>query len=666
MSFVHPAPGGAGARQIGVGEWLVRTLRDFAGLFENTAPVARNDALVVVALVAILAVAVGVRFWGLGDVGLHGDEETMAMPTMHLVEHGEPLLPSGMYYPRAVGQLYLMAASVQVFGESEWAFRLPSALCGVLLVLLAFAAGARFLHPVWNLAFTAMIALLPEFIVDAQTARMYGFLVTAVAAYLLLLFKWEKTDQHLYLVAAVAVLAVGIQFHTLAVFAAFMVFFPALVRGERHKFLLGMVAFALIVASYFGVDQWVVSHYPETREVGGGDGGAHGPKAANAIPALGVIGVAIAAVVATAVAAFLVRYVKGRVASNVAGALLALGLLAQAAFSYHAAVLLIAAGLVVAFRHGEVGISRLLFLGLVSGVIATVQIYVLHDNGVGSLRQMIGALTGRPSVWPMLAIAEYSRAAALVLGAAVVAGVWRLAKRRPLPDFLLLMVLGVWLPLLLVGLFAWSVPLRYTAAQVFPMLLAAFAAAQWFLMPGAARRVGSASGWQVATAAVVCIVMVNPMAFARIVHTGYATNPDHKGAAAFIMQQRPGPKDIVIAEDVLEQTYYLGHVDYWLQARDVASSFVQTLDGRLVDFYTNTPLIGTAADLEQVIAQPGRGAIYIIGSGENQEDGRRGVRGPGLAAMLESSRFEVIFRGRDNLTTILKMPAPGGEPVSHE
>ncbi len=61
-----------------------------------------------------------------------------------------------------------------------------------------------------------------------------------------------------------------------------------------------------------------------------------------------------------------------------------------------------------------------------------------------------------------------------------------------------------------------------------------------------------------------------------------------------------------------------------------------------------------------MIDQPGRGAIYIIGSGENQEDGRRRARGPGgLADMLESSRFEVVYRGRDNLTTVLKMPAPG-------
>jgi len=35
----------------------------------------------------------------------HGDEKTMALPVMNLVEHGSPLMPSGMFYPRAVAQL---------------------------------------------------------------------------------------------------------------------------------------------------------------------------------------------------------------------------------------------------------------------------------------------------------------------------------------------------------------------------------------------------------------------------------------------------------------------------------------------------------------------------------------------------------------------------------
>jgi hypothetical protein len=268
----------------------------------------------------------------------------MAMPTMHIVEHGSPRLPSGMLYPRGVGQLYMMAGSVELFGESEWAFRLPSALCGVLLILLAYRAGQRFLTPAWNLAFTAAIALLPEFIVDAQTARMYTFLAACVAGYMVLLFEWERSDRVRYLVTAVAVLLLGIHFHTLAVFAAFMTFYPGLVRGQWSKVLLGGVAFAVIVAGFVGMNHWIAEQYPDASETAGGEdgGGSNGARAAAAIPQLGLWFYAAALVVGAALATIVARRVTGVLAAMVTGGALALGLFAQVAFSYH-----------VALRHGD-------------------------------------------------------------------------------------------------------------------------------------------------------------------------------------------------------------------------------------------------------------------------------------------------------------------------
>ena len=216
---------------------IAQILRDFAALFVVTDPAGgvrsrTADSRTTLWLLTLIVLAGAViRFWGLGAVGLHGDEKTMALPVMNLVEHGSPLMPSGMFYPRAVGQLYLMAASVLAFGQSEWALRLPSALCGVLLIILAWKVGERFLTPLWNLAFTAAVAFLPSFIEDAQTARMYVFLVTCVAGYMALIFAWERSGRVGYLAAAVVTLLVGIQFHTLAIFAAFLVFLQI---GRAH------------------------------------------------------------------------------------------------------------------------------------------------------------------------------------------------------------------------------------------------------------------------------------------------------------------------------------------------------------------------------------------------------------------------------------------------
>jgi hypothetical protein len=629
--------------------------RWFGSLFELRGPAARTSAATFAALAAILIVGTALRFWGLGSISLHGDEETMAMPTMHILQDGQPLLPSGMFYPRGIAQLYMMAGAVKAFGESEWAFRLPSALCGILLIGLAFYAGRRFLAPAWNLAFTAAVALLPEFIVDAQTARMYVFLVTCVTGYMILLFRWERTDNAWYLAGAVATLIVGIQFQTLAVFAAFMAFYPGIVRGELHKIVFGAAAFAAIIAGFMAVDHWVVSAYPSARDAAVEDEGAGSPGAASAIPQVALWIFAVAAVGAAALSAFTVRLVRERAAAIAAAALIALGLLAQVAFSYHLAALFLIVGAIVAMRTGQLTVGRVLPLAIVSAALLAGQFYLLHAKGVASIHQILGAMLGWPSVWPQIAVAGYSVVGGVLAGLALVAGLWCLARRKPVPDFVLLIVLGVWIPLVAIGLFRWNVALRYTAVQTIPLLIGAFAAAQWFVRSRgsfALRREGL-------VAAIVCVLVVNPLAFARTVHSGYATNPDHKGAATFIQSVNPGPRDIVIAEDVLEQTYYLGHVDYWLQAQRVAAPYILNVDGVWKDFYTNTPLIGSAEDLQRLIDKPDRGAIYIIGSGENQEDGRRYVRGEGLAKLLESPEFKVVFRGRDDLTKVLKLSAPG-------
>src|SRR5688572_21246893 len=100
-------------------------LAEFAALFVSSRPERGAGRRELLLLLLIVAAGAAVRFWGLGAVGLHGDEKTMVFPTQAIVEHGTPLMPSGMFYGRALGQLYLMAASVAAFGETEWALRLP-------------------------------------------------------------------------------------------------------------------------------------------------------------------------------------------------------------------------------------------------------------------------------------------------------------------------------------------------------------------------------------------------------------------------------------------------------------------------------------------------------------------------------------------------------------
>ena len=657
---------------------LGRLLRPFAAAFEASPARTRAHPLEITMLALIVAGGAALRFWGLGAVGLHGDEKTMALPTMHLVHFGTPLFPSGLYYVRGMGQLYLMAASIEAFGQSAWSFRLPSALCGILLIFLAYLAGRRFLSSSWNLAFTAAVALLPSFIEDAQTARMYVFLVTCVAGYLALLFEWERTGREAWLAAAAVVLVIGIQFHELAIFAAFLLFYPGLLSADVRKLLAGTAAFIGVTLCFFFISRWISDSYPALATLPGAPDIVAGPRAAALVPHPGLGWLLPVALILAAIAVSIARALPRGALSVAAAILLGLAPLAQLLYAYHVAFILavagfVAVGRVLAARAGAAGSARadrarlfprLMILALVSAATLVGQLVELLRAGL-PLRERLGLLLGWPSVWPFFAIGEYSRIAMVAVAVGGALALWRLAHRRTIPDFFLLLALGVWVPLLMIGLFKWNIPPRYAASQILPLLLGGFAAAQWLWQRVSGRLSvrRPLSMPQAAAAAGFAVLAVGPVSFAHAVDAGYADHPDHLGAARFIRAQHLGARDIVIAEDVIMQTYYLGHVDYWLIGPAIASQYVYRHDGRYEDIYTNDPIITNAAELERLIARPDRGAIYIIGSAEQQEDGRAYARGPSLERFMTSSPLlHLVYVGRDGLTKVWEIPAPRAAP----
>jgi len=171
------------------------------------------------------------------------------------------------------------------------------------------------------------------------------------------------------------------------------------------------------------------------------------------------------------------------------------------------------------------------------------------------------------------------------------------------------------------------------------------------LASGTAQRLGAL------VAIVVCVQVIDPAQLRAAVDPTYAEYPDHAGAARFVQSLHPGPHDIVVAEDALMQTYYLGHVDYWLQDKAMAAPYLHEVDGRWADIYTDTPLIGSGRQLEQLVARRDRGAIYVIGSGEIQPHADL-MEGNGIERVLDSPAFRLIYVGRDHLTDVWKVDAP--------
>ncbi len=645
----RPPLGGA---LVGYVETLIREL---ASSIELTRPQSAERAAHWILLAAIICGAAIVRFWGLGDVGLHGDEETMGMAVRGILEQGAPVIPSGMFYPRGLSQLLLMSLSVALFGESEWSLRLPSVLCGIALVPIGYVVGRRFLRPHWNLAFAASLAFLPELIVYSQTARMYIFLIACIAGSIACVFAWERTNHTRWLVAAAALLVPGIEMHTLAVASILIFLFPGMIQGDMRKIVAALIAMVAVTAAFVAIDAFVDAQYPTppadfVEQLG--DAPIKGSAVVHAFSLPVELALILAGIVLAYVGVRIARSMHSMRASIAGGAVLLGGLALQLALFYHLAALCYLAALIVVVRHGALA-KKFNLVIFASGIIAIAVAHAaLIFPSAGTLVRLVGAMIGQPSVWPYVRVAEFSVVAGVLCGGVLGWGFYCFARRSKAPDFWVLAALGVWVPVFALGLFAWNVPSRYTSMSLIPMLVCAFALAQ-MLSERALRVTGSAALFQKLAAVVAALAIINPMAFAGTVNAGYRIHPDHKGAAEFMRSQGITDADVVLAEDVLQQTYYLGRVDYWLIGPSVARRFVMKSDEGVVDFYTGTPVIVTPAMLNGLLEENRDKRIFIIGTGEGWLDGRRGVRGE-LHEALESDRFETVFVGRDGLTRVLR------------
>ena len=609
-----------------------------------------------VLLLLILAVGTWIRFWHLDNVGLHGDEDIMGLAVRGLLELGSPILPSGMYYPRALAHTYLMAGSVWLFGDNEWALRLPSAIVGSLCGLLAFFLGKRFLEPKPNLAFVAVMTFLPAMIDISLTARMYVFYVASLMVFAIFIFRWERTGSAAPFVLACLAWLLAMHFQPLSVFAAPLFLFPGLANRSWKQLLAGTLAVisAGVIADV--LTRLASRNYPEDAErlelV------EETPLSPLGLVFQGHFRLAIAIAVAVALAVLLLGTIRNERWRSMlpATGLLALGAAACALLHYHIGAMTLLFGTILWVRAGAGMNSRLSIIVAAIGLIALIQFFLLQDTGEFPGRKIIGAFVGTPSIWPTLLFAGNSVAGAAMFIVAFGLAATRLAQDRSIPVHFLFFAIAVWAPLVAIGYFKWYPAPRYLIGALSFFLLSVVAGATYILR--ISRWIERLPARRVLVPA-VCVTlvgaMINPTVAWQAARNDYRDHPDHRGAAEFVRGLKLEPADIVIAEDSISQTYYLGNVDYRLQDLAGAGNYSVLRDGSLYDQYTGAAVIGSQQELETVMDQNTGVDIYIISNAQVSDDLLRRNRGSGIAKVLESERMDIIYWGRDDMTTVWKV-----------
>ena len=138
--------------------------------------------LAIVAAILLLALGVGTyaRFAGLGTWPVATDEFYLSESVRNWDDQGQPAFPRGGIYKRGLLVQLMMLGSTAVFGHTEFAYRLPAALLGLLACIPLWLLAARHLGRV-GAAFVVALFLLSSWHVEfARFARMYAALTGVV------------------------------------------------------------------------------------------------------------------------------------------------------------------------------------------------------------------------------------------------------------------------------------------------------------------------------------------------------------------------------------------------------------------------------------------------------------------------------------------------------
>jgi 4-amino-4-deoxy-L-arabinose transferase-like glycosyltransferase len=617
-------------------------------------------------LLSITVLGALLRFWGLGGIGLHGDEDTMGLAVKGILESGSPTLPSGMLYVRGLVQTYLMAASAEMFGLTEWALRLPSVLTGTVTIVVSYFLGRRFLSPKLSLLFALIIALFPAFISISQTARMYVFYVTFVMVFAVAVFRWERTQSLFDFGLAFLALLVALHFHRLSIFSVFLFFWPGVVQGSVRNVMLGALGAVSTIGIFQLQSRWIQSKYTPAIEFSANEPESSAITAGywwfNEIASnnIGMAILLVALVVITLLVAIRRIWTQPKTHDElISTSSWAAGLLFAVALQYHVALILLALGAVFYFRGG--GRWPWAFgLGAVIFILALLQIAIIWKSGSAEdYKDVVMTMLGSPNPWPYLRFAGFFPIA-IILYVGIFAYFTVLFLRRGrVPDHVIWVLISVWLPLFLIGYFRGHIPLRY-AVGFTPFFILAFLAGMNSLRAEVKKLKSPSVRGQVGLTAVALLIIINPTdlwynvdpQYSDFRHLSGHRGADHKGAAEFIKSLNLTPSDIVVAEDVLQQVYYLGSVDYWLRK---FAKFTYREDGAYVDIYTGTKHLGNAELVQDLIDQYDRGDIYIIGSGETADEANYYL-GEKTVALLSNTKSEVLYEGRDKQTRVLRIP----------
>lgn len=588
-------------------------------------------------LVLLLTIVAALpRLYHLGDLGFYMDEETTAFASRSMAETGEPQMPSGMPYYRSLPHTWLNSISANMFGlNNEYSYRLPGALLGALTIPLIFLLVRPFTGT--SIAFLAalLLALSEWHIITSRQARMYAPFLFFYIACSFAILRWAKKDTLWNLIIAILLFFTAASFHNLGVFLALIPLIALFIKDYATTPQYKLFLFAIItgVTVYIYGKIFVGGPYLQWKE-------AYGITTINAVANKSLLQH--------------LTVTSLQLAQGITGFLLGIWLAIKSDFTdrangkefrilarYSLATLL--GGLAATGHLHGAFLSFLLLLLLypeplnyylqrtwkpliaISAVAAITAILTITEYGI-----IPGIKSLLMFPYPNWITLNTLSSGITLLFILAMLYLTIIKKTAPNSDLRILLVISLF-PLILVGIFTKWAAARYLL-QAYPFILiisayALYTPAHKFFQ----RRFANAKAPALVFA---CLASLSGLLGGHGLISAYKVGtvdygdrlneaalifpfyPDHKTPGEYVAKHR-STGDIIIAEDVLEQRWYAGTIDYWLRQykSDSGGRFMyKAKDQQLHDIYVNSTM--ATIDILTTLTDDHSRKIWLITSGE--------------------------------------------------
>ncbi len=590
-----------------------------------------------------------------------------------------------MIYLRGGLFSHLMAASASLLGFSEFALRLPAALFGIALIVVAYVFGAALFGRVVGLVTAAVLAIS---FWDIELARYARFYSAFSVFYVLTLYAiWQyrvKAPNAAGGALGVALALITLSLHDLGYSLALAFFYPLLLRGPTawrspREWLWPLASSAVLGSFYLAWREFVLSSraLPALAEVStpGGEVDELG-RSFMALPNMPLLTgmwereplfVPLLLVLAVGAAVFLTSR-RGsapleRVALVLIAACAALQLFNLALLGAFVLAFTKRTGL-PALRSAEVlSAAAIIGAAFLAWLVAVLAVGIdLSPFEPASLRNVVRELLdfpyfyifwGFPNEWPL---------AAAVASIGALVAFHRAALGRDAAAGFALLALGG--PIVGNALFSSPFELfRYNAAfSALFFVFVALAFVHWRELVPAWRptlpRVLSQPTAALGTTMLVLLAVaydLNPLRGWLALERQYSNDgalyrtfgvtaySDFKTTADYVARHA-SPQNLIVTPDSREYYNYLGRVNFWLRSgRYEDQSYVHK--GKRCDLYVDTPLVATLPELEAALATPNR-TKWVVASSAVLRDPKAPVA-PEIRAFLRDAEQRVVYVGLD-------------------